>query len=178
MKLINLVATTLPLLATSHPRAGPKSEPSDVWIGLDLKQCLTDASTKPLPKYSPDTNSLVAQQDTARAVIAAYNAWDIDDIMAYRSPDCKHRAYFSEIMHLYSNFTVTVKEEVHDAAARKCIIHATSRAETKIGPYTNEYALILTFTEDGRKVTKFDEFVDSAYSEQFVSALAKEGPPQ
>lgn len=71
-----------------------------------------------------------------------------------------------------------MKEEIHDAAARKCIIHATSRAETKIGPYTNEYALILTFTEDGRKVTKFDEFVDSAYSEQFVSALAKEGSSQ
>ncbi|KAJ6192089.1 hypothetical protein J3E72DRAFT_380188 [Bipolaris maydis] len=188
MKFINLVATTLPLLATSHPRAGPKSEPSDVWIGLDLKQCLTDANSSPLP-------NLAAQQDTARAVIAAYNAWDIDDIMAYRSPDCKHRvlpasmnraprsnaeyqAYLSKIMHLYSNFTVTVKEEVHDAAARKCIIHATSRAETKIGPYTNEYALILTFTEDGRKMTKFDEFVDSAYSEQFVPALAKELPPQ
>lgn len=71
-----------------------------------------------------------------------------------------------------------MKEEIHDAAARKCIIHATSRAETKIGPYTNEYALILTFTEDGREVIKFDEFVDSAYSEQFVSALAKEGLSQ
>lgn len=71
-----------------------------------------------------------------------------------------------------------MKEEIHDAVARKCIIHASSRAETDIGPYMNEYALILTFTEDGRKVTKFVEFVDSAYSEQFVSALVKEGSPQ
>ncbi|EMD86779.1 hypothetical protein COCC4DRAFT_42212 [Bipolaris maydis ATCC 48331] len=183
MKLVNLVTTTLSFLAASHPLESPKTESSDVWIGLDLKQCLTDAHMDPHP-------NLVAQQDTARAVIAAYNAWDIDDIMAYRSPDCKHRvlptsmhraarsnaeyrAYLSEVMHLYSNFTVTIKEEIHDAGARKCIIHAFSRAETKIGPYANEYALILTFTEDGRKVTKFDEFVDSAYSEQFVSALAK-----
>lgn len=71
-----------------------------------------------------------------------------------------------------------MKEEIHDAAAHTCIIHASSTAETKIGPYTNEYALILTFTEDGRRVTKFDEFVDSAYSQQFVAALAKGEPVQ
>jgi len=71
-----------------------------------------------------------------------------------------------------------VKEEVHDAAAHTCIIHASSTAETKIGRYANEYALILTFTEDGRKVTRFDEFVDSAYSQRFVAALAKGEPAQ
>ena len=38
--------------------------------------------------------------------------------------------------------------------------------------------MILTFTEDGRKVKKFDEFVDSAYSQQFVAALAKKEPDQ
>ncbi|KAF2844600.1 hypothetical protein T440DRAFT_523349 [Plenodomus tracheiphilus IPT5] len=188
MKLVNLVVTTLSLCAASQPLASTKSKSSDVWIGLNLNQCLINASAVPLP-------NLAAQQDTARAVIEAYNAWDIDDIMAYRSPDCKHRvlpasmnraansnaeyrAYLSAIMPLYSHFTVDVKEEIHDAATRTCIIHASSKAETKIGPYTNEYALILTFTEDGRKVTKFDEFVDSAYSRQFVAALAKAGPAQ
>jgi ketosteroid isomerase-like protein len=69
-------------------------------------------------------------------------------------------------------------EEIHDARARTCIIHASSRAQTKIGPYANEYVLILTFTEDGTKVTQFDEFVDSAYSQQFVAALAKEEPAE
>lgn len=67
-----------------------------------------------------------------------------------------------------------MKEEIHDATKHTCIIHARSTAGTPIGPYGNEYALILTFTEDGGKVTKFDEFVDSAYSQQFVAALAKE----
>ncbi|KAL6171937.1 hypothetical protein ACJQWK_02930 [Exserohilum turcicum] len=170
--------TPSPLQSTSLPRAC-------------IAECVP---SKPFARlhFPPDTHSLVAQQDTARAVIEAYNAWDINKIMAYRSPDCKHRvlpasmhrearsnaqyrAYLSRIMHLYSNFTVTVNEEIHDAVAHKCIIHASSRAETKIGPYANEYALILTFTEDGKKVTKFDEFVDSAYSQQFVSALAKGG---
>ena len=74
--------------------------------------------------FTPNTHSLATQQDTARAVIDAYNAWDVDAIMAYRSPGCKHRvlpfsmdqaaksndeyrAYLNTIMPLYSNFTVS-----------------------------------------------------------------------
>jgi ketosteroid isomerase-like protein len=52
-------------------------------------------------------------------------------------------------------------------------MHATSTAETDVGPYANEYALILTFTEDGEKVIKFLEYVDSAYSQGFFAKLAK-----
>jgi hypothetical protein len=54
-------------------------------------------------------------------------------------------------------------------------MHATSTAETDIGPYANEYALILFFTEDGKKVTKLLEYVDSAYSIRFFGALAEAG---
>jgi hypothetical protein len=64
---------------------------------------------------------------------------------------------------------------VHDAEAHTCMIHATSTAETDIGPYANEYALILTFTEDGTKVINFLEMVDSAYSSKFFAALAEAG---
>jgi hypothetical protein len=54
-------------------------------------------------------------------------------------------------------------------------MHATSTADTDIGRYANEYALILHFTEDGKKVTKFLEYVDSAYSIKFFAALAAAG---
>jgi ketosteroid isomerase-like protein len=67
-----------------------------------------------------------------------------------------------------------VLEEIHDAGAHKSIIHASSTAETKIGPYANEYMLVLKFTKDGKKVTEFNEFVDSAYSEPFFKALENE----
>ncbi|OWY53195.1 hypothetical protein AALT_g11953 [Alternaria alternata] len=167
MKLANLLTTTLSLFAASQPLASSKPESSDVWIGLDLNQCLTNASAIPPPKLKVSDDRVVLCR---AAVIEAYNAWNIDDIMAYRSPDCKHRvlpasmnrtaktnaeyrAYLSEIMHLYSNFTVEVEEEIHDATKHTCIIHARSTAGTPIGPYGNEYALILTFTDDGRKVT-------------------------
>ncbi|CAA9966074.1 hypothetical protein CFE70_009470 [Pyrenophora teres f. teres 0-1] len=183
MKLVNflnLVITTLSLLVVSQPLASQNSKPSDVLIGLNLDQCTVNI---PLP-------NLAAQQDTAREVIRAYNVWDIEAILAYRTPDCKHqvlplsmnrtgksndeyRAYFNSIRPHYVNFTATVIEELHDAKTHKCIIHARSRAQTKIGLYANEYALILTFTKDGKKVSHFDEFVDSAYSVKFQADLAK-----
>ncbi|KAI2478371.1 hypothetical protein Ptr902_09984 [Pyrenophora tritici-repentis] len=180
MKLVNLITTTFSLLAVSQPLASPNSKPSDIMIGLSLDQCSIDT---PLP-------NLVAQQATAREVIRAYNVWDIEAILAYRTPDCKHqvlplfmnrtgksndeyRAYFESIRPNYVNFTATVIEELHDAKTHKCIIHARSKAQTAIGLYANEYALILSFTEDGKKVSHFDEFVDSAYSVKFQADLAK-----
>ncbi|KAL5396859.1 hypothetical protein PMIN03_012930 [Paraphaeosphaeria minitans] len=181
MKPTILFFTTMLVVATSKPLTSPGPIPSDIWVHLDLKECLANADT---------FSQLSAQKDTAKAVIDAYNAWDIDRILAYRTPDCQHqvlpasmgraaksndeyRAYLSTIMPLFSNFTVAVLQEIHDAETHTCIIHASSKAETEIGQYGNEYALILTFTEDGKQVTSFEEFVDSAYSERFVAALAK-----
>jgi ketosteroid isomerase-like protein len=54
-------------------------------------------------------------------------------------------------------------------------MRATSTAETDIGPYANDYVLILYFTEDGEKVVKFEEYVDSAYSKGFFAKLAEAG---
>jgi ketosteroid isomerase-like protein len=134
-------------------------------------------------------SSLAAQQSTAQTFINAYNTWDIEAIMKYRTPDCQqqvlpfsmgkpaknnteYRSYFESIMPLFSNFTVKVHNEFHNAEARTSYMHASSRAETPIGTYANEYALVLSFTEDGTKITKIEEFVDSAYSAQFFAKLA------
>jgi hypothetical protein len=42
---------------------------------------------------------------------------------------------------------------VHDAAKSKAVIYATSKADTPFGDFkwTNEYAVFVTFTEDGEK---------------------------
>jgi ketosteroid isomerase-like protein len=64
-----------------------------------------------------------------------------------------------------------IHTEVHDAEARRCVIHASSTANTRIGTYGNEYALFLTFTEDGKKISKIEEFVDTAYSAKFFASL-------
>lgn len=67
--------------------------------------------------------------------------------------------------------------EICDADAHTCMVHASSTAHTEIGQYANEYALMLTFTSDGKQVVRFDEFVDSAYSEWFVAALTNATAP-
>lgn len=141
---------------------------------------------------------------TAQAVIDGYNAWDIDAILAYRSPNCQHqvlpssmgrvsqnndeyRIYLSTIMplrYLYPSqwyrakllrlWQVVIHKAVHDAEMHTCVIRASSTADTEIGPYANEYMLSLEFTEDGKQVKAFDEFVDSDYSERFFASLRDE----
>jgi ketosteroid isomerase-like protein len=64
-----------------------------------------------------------------------------------------------------------VHTELHDAEAHKCVMHASSTANTGIGDYANEYALFLEFTDDGKKVVNIEEFVDSAYSTSFFAEL-------
>jgi hypothetical protein len=66
---------------------------------------------------------------------------------------------------------VVVHRELHDAEARRCVIHASSTANTGIGNYANEYALFLEFTDDGKNVVNIEEFVDSAYSTNFFAEL-------
>ena len=74
-------------------------------------------------------------------------------------------------MPAFKDFHVTVHDIVVDETARKVVMHASSTASTKLGSYNNEYTLILHMTEDGRKVEKFYEFVDSAYSADYMARL-------
>ena len=48
---------------------------------------------------------------------------------------------------------------------------ATSIAETPIGQYANEYVILLSFNADGEKVSKVEEFVDSASTKEFFGRL-------
>jgi ketosteroid isomerase-like protein len=60
---------------------------------------------------------------------------------------------------------------VYDTGARKVAFHATSEAKSPIGLYSNEYAWFLQFNESGEKITKIEEFVDSAYITEFLAKL-------
>ena len=108
--------------------------------------------------------------------------------MSFRAPNCiqyilpsslnrpplnneQYAAYFVPIMPAFQNFHVTVHDTIVDEAARKVVLRASSMATTALGPYNNEYTLILHMTEDGRKVEKFYEFVDSAYSADYMPRL-------
>lgn len=120
--------------------------------------------------------------------IEGYNTWTPESIMSYRAPNCihyilpsslnrplldneKYAAYFVPIMPAFKDFHVTVQDTIVDEAARKVVMRASSTATTTLGPYDNEHTLILHMTKDGRKVEKFYEFVDSAYSADYMRRL-------
>lgn len=118
---------------------------------------------------------------TADIVIQAYNAWTLESVMSFRAPNCTHYilpsslnrpplnneqypAFFLPLMPAFKDFHLTVHDTIVDEVARKVVVHASSTATTALGPYKNEYTLILHMTEDGRQVERFYEFVDSAKS--------------
>jgi ketosteroid isomerase-like protein len=80
-------------------------------------------------------------------------------------------AWFKSIEPLFRNFTPTVHDIIEDADANKVIVRCTSDASTPVGPYRNEYMIVLYFTEDQTKVVRFLEFVDAAGSMEFFPRL-------
>jgi len=69
-------------------------------------------------------STLATQKATAQTVLDAYNAWDMDKILAFRTPDCQqqvlpasmgrqsmsnseYREYLSPILPSFRKFTVT-----------------------------------------------------------------------
>ncbi|KAL8907635.1 MAG: hypothetical protein Q9207_001287 [Kuettlingeria erythrocarpa] len=126
--------------------------------------------------------------DTAQALVSAYNSWNLKEIMGVRSIDCVHfilpaslgrpamdnegyASYFAPNIPLFEGFHLTVHDTIIDQAARKVTMHLSSSGTTAIGKYDNEYMLTLHMTEDGRKVDRFEEFVDSKYSARYMSEL-------
>lgn len=102
---------------------------------------------------------------TALSVIDGYNKWDMDAIIAPRAEECtqhvlpyrlgrpamanaQYREYFSAIMPYFSAFHVEVLDIVEDALNNKVAINARSKGDTVIGPYANEYVLIIRTTTD------------------------------
>ncbi|MCJ1307163.1 hypothetical protein MMC25_000809 [Agyrium rufum] len=125
---------------------------------------------------------------TAQTVFDAYNSWSFDAIVAFRTDDCvqqilpaslgrppvnntEFEATLKPIMPAFRDWTLTMHDMVVDEVAGKVVMHVSSNAVTDIGPYDNEYILILTMTEDGTKVKKFVQFADSAYSKEYLGSL-------
>jgi hypothetical protein len=69
-------------------------------------------------------STLAAQKETTQAVLDAYNAWDLEKIIAFRAPDCTqqilpasmgrpsmgnaaYRERMKELLPLFRKFTVT-----------------------------------------------------------------------
>ncbi|KAL5117053.1 hypothetical protein ACEQ8H_005012 [Pleosporales sp. CAS-2024a] len=121
-------------------------------------------------------------------MIEGYNAWNMDAILAPRAPNCTHRvypnrlgrptmnnteyeAYFSAFLPYFANFRVTVLDAYVDEEANQVALQAASTATSAIGPYANEYVLLIKMTESKTHVYEIREFVDSEASANFFPNL-------
>ncbi|KAK0707842.1 hypothetical protein B0H67DRAFT_647979 [Lasiosphaeris hirsuta] len=128
---------------------------------------------------------------TVLNVIDAYNSWDIEKIMAVRAPECiqemlpntlgipamDNAAYEAwqknTVLPIFRNLRLEVLDVIEDTENNKVAIWAKSSAESPIGPYANQYMLVLHMTKEGDKLVRLREFADSAYSNEFFPKLRK-----
>jgi hypothetical protein len=84
-----------------------------------------------------------------------------------------YERYFSAMIPYFRNFTLSVNDIFEDERENKVIVWAQSTADTNVGPYANEYKLVLYTNEAGDKIDRFLEFVDSQNSIVFFPKLIK-----
>lgn len=133
---------------------------------------------------SPLREQLLA---TTANFLRAMNEFTPESVVQHRRADCTqtilpaslrvaqrglaaYADFMRGFMPLMRNFAVDYAPgagPLVDEAARKTVLHLRSRADTDLGPYANEYILILSMTDDGTELVDVMEFADSLYSQEF-----------
>ena len=129
------------------------------------------------------------QKRTSLALIAAFNAMDIDAILSHRSPGCmrhilpsslniaptnntEYAQQLQRLFPIFSNFELTLQDCVEDREALRVVLWLKARADTLAGEYLNEYMWTLDFDETGERILRMHEFVDSAVQREFWPKLS------
>lgn len=138
---------------------------------------------------SPLREQLLA---TTAAFMRAMNEFTPESVVQHRRADCTQRVlpaslgvtplrgcaayadFMRGFMPMMRGFAVeyvagagAAGGPIVDEVARKTVLHLRSRADTDLGPYANEYILVLSMSEDGTELVDVMEFADSLYSREF-----------
>ena len=124
---------------------------------------------------------------------------DASGLIAHRTADCTQRilpknlnqpTHTNETYHAFMSagaaFVKSLKfalddDPMVDEMARKVMLHMSSDGETMVGPYNNEYFIVLSMTEDGTKIKEITEFLDSRaflWVTEAIQKVAKESQEQ
>ncbi|KAL1854847.1 hypothetical protein VTK73DRAFT_8684 [Phialemonium thermophilum] len=135
-------------------------------------------------------NVAEVQKATLDRFIQTWAEWSPDGFMETWTDDCTQqnlpfsmnsdvktreqvKHFFPVLMSLLTNFKLTVHNVVNDVAGRKAVIYAITEADTPWGPYKNEHAMFLWFTEDGGKVKKIEEMFDRVVMEDLLPKIGQ-----
>ncbi|KAI0876029.1 hypothetical protein GGS24DRAFT_262216 [Hypoxylon argillaceum] len=125
---------------------------------------------------------------TAKAAFDEYGEMTAESVIAYRSPDCVHRIFpasagvANRTNKEYSDFVMELKKTVPnlrlivqddfgpivDETTRQVLAHLKSAGDTPYGPCETEYFMALKMNESGTEIIEFVEFVDTAYTLEFI----------
>ncbi|KAI2619260.1 hypothetical protein GGR54DRAFT_136297 [Hypoxylon sp. NC1633] len=129
--------------------------------------------------------------ETTKQFLDGYTDMTGESVTRIRSPTCTHRllpatlksaptrnAEYGALVDLlrpvmpgFRMQLVDGTQPMIDEVARKVVLHATSRSETTVGLYENEYVWILTLSEDAKSVDDVVEFADSLYTSEWMQKL-------
>lgn len=125
---------------------------------------------------------------TAQTAFDRYGDMTPESVIACRSPDCIHRMFPTtsgipdRTNKEYSDFVMELKstvpkmrlivqddfEPMIDEKSRKVIAHVKSEGESVFGPIEAEYFMAMKMNEDGTQIVEFVEFIDTAYTTDFI----------
>ncbi|KAK3680675.1 hypothetical protein B0T22DRAFT_531249 [Podospora appendiculata] len=122
------------------------------------------------------------QAATLDKFLAAWKSQNAEETVALWSDDFKQRllplslgmpvkmraeaeVVNAKLIENLTNWKLNIREIVHDAPRSTAAVYATSLADTPLPgeKWTNEYAIFVSFTEDGTKISRLEEMVDTAF---------------
>ncbi|KAF2225385.1 hypothetical protein BDZ85DRAFT_66046 [Elsinoe ampelina] len=130
---------------------------------------------------------------TTEGFLYSFNGdWQPDATLAYRSENCKHvflpasigtpektkgewAAYFKNVAPLVKDAKMTINDYLASPAERRAICRSSMTASTAAGPFNNEYVWFLTFDETGKQITRIEEFLDSAATQEIRARFRDAG---
>lgn len=68
---------------------------------------------------------------------------------------------------------ISIHRVIHDQKKGEAAIYAISKGDTPFGPWNMEYAVFLTFSESGDKISRIEEMLDSNHAQWFGPQLHK-----
>ncbi|OQO13686.1 hypothetical protein B0A48_01915 [Cryoendolithus antarcticus] len=135
-------------------------------------------------------SSLAAQKATVSDFIDYFTNWQLDAVAGLCAPgfirnqqpssslgesEETAEVMLARLQGMGAIFTTPLnygtKNFVHDGEAHKSSFEFVINADTKLGPLELQGVMMQTFTEDGKKVTRVDEFLDSKALEAFMAKV-------
>ncbi|KAI0179452.1 hypothetical protein GGR52DRAFT_307355 [Hypoxylon sp. FL1284] len=128
---------------------------------------------------------------TAKQFVADFNEFTPESVVRTCSPKCPHRliprtlksppstnaeysAFVANLKKVMPAYELKIAEDpVVDTFNRKVSVYTTSKSDTTIGTYQNEFLWTFTMSEDGKSIDDILEYADSLYTSEWLPKLLK-----